>query len=122
MAAKSGCTGACTINRTCAQQYVGKSQSCMVISGRLIVHACAAESVVRCKVTEDEPDTQEQPAMWSIDTAYAKALPWKAAADKSMGGSENKKPLPPIQRLPRYEAETPAEALELGECAHHICR
>ena len=65
-------------------------------------------------MTEDEPDTQEQPAMWSIDTAYAKALPWKAAADKSMGGSEKKKPLPPIQRLPRYEAETPAEALELG--------
>ena len=32
-------TGACTINRPCAQQYVGKSQSCMVISGRLIVHA-----------------------------------------------------------------------------------
>ena len=25
-------TGACTINRPCAQQYVGKSQSCMVIS------------------------------------------------------------------------------------------
>ena len=32
-------TGACTINRPCAQQYVGKSQSCMVISGLLIVHA-----------------------------------------------------------------------------------
>ena len=32
-------SGACTINRPCAQQYVGKSQSCMVISGRLIVHA-----------------------------------------------------------------------------------
>ena len=32
-------TGACTINRPCAQQHVGKSQSCMVISGRLIVHA-----------------------------------------------------------------------------------
>ena len=32
-------TGACTINRICAQQYVGKYQSCMVISGRLIVHA-----------------------------------------------------------------------------------
>ena len=32
-------TGACRINRPCAQQYVGKSQSCMVISGRLIVHA-----------------------------------------------------------------------------------
>ena len=32
-------TGACTINRPCAQQYVGKAQSCMVISGRLIVHA-----------------------------------------------------------------------------------
>ena len=31
--------GACTINRPCAQKYVGKSQSCMVISGRLIVHA-----------------------------------------------------------------------------------
>ena len=32
-------TGACPYNRTCAPQYVGKSQSCMVISGRLIVHA-----------------------------------------------------------------------------------
>ena len=32
-------TGARTINRPCAQQYVGKSQSCMVISGRLISHA-----------------------------------------------------------------------------------
>ena len=27
-------TGACRINRPCAQQYVGKSQSCMVISRR----------------------------------------------------------------------------------------
>ena len=26
-------TGACPYNRPCAQQYVGKSQSCMVISG-----------------------------------------------------------------------------------------
>ena len=32
-------TGACPYNRPCAQQYVGKSQACMVISGRLIVHA-----------------------------------------------------------------------------------
>ena len=32
-------TGVCEYNRPCAQQYVGKSQSCMVISGRLIVHA-----------------------------------------------------------------------------------
>ena len=32
-------TGAWPYNRSCAQQYVGKSQSCMVISGRLIVHA-----------------------------------------------------------------------------------
>ena len=31
--------GACTINRPCAQQYVGKYQSCMVASGRLIRHA-----------------------------------------------------------------------------------
>ena len=38
-ALKAGATGACTINRPCAQQYVGKSQSCMVIRGRLIVHA-----------------------------------------------------------------------------------
>jgi len=35
----SSCTGACTLNRPCAQQYVGKSQSCMVTSGRLIVRA-----------------------------------------------------------------------------------
>ena len=34
-----GTVGACTLNRPCAQQYVGKSQSCMVISGRLMVHA-----------------------------------------------------------------------------------
>ena len=32
-------TGACGYNRPCAHQYVGKSQSCMVISVRLIVHA-----------------------------------------------------------------------------------
>ena len=32
-------TGAWPYNRPCAQQYVGKSQSCMVISGRLIGHA-----------------------------------------------------------------------------------
>ena len=31
--------GACGYNRPCAHQYVGKYQSCMVISGRLIVHA-----------------------------------------------------------------------------------
>ena len=31
-------TGAWPYNRPCAQQYVGKSQSCMVTSGRLIVH------------------------------------------------------------------------------------
>ena len=36
-------TGACTINRPCAQQYVGKYQSCMIISGRLIVFAMLAE-------------------------------------------------------------------------------
>eukprot|EP01048_Picozoa_sp_COSAG05_P019018 COSAG05_NODE_2892_length_2535_cov_2.408867_5_plen_172_part_00 len=35
-------TGACPYNRPCAQQYVGKYQSCMVISGRLIVHAPVA--------------------------------------------------------------------------------
>ena len=34
-----GSTGAWPYNRPCAQQYVGKSQSCMVISGRLIVYA-----------------------------------------------------------------------------------
>ena len=38
-AAACDCTGACTINRPCAQPYVGKYPSCMVISGRLIVHA-----------------------------------------------------------------------------------
>ena len=32
-------TGACPYNRPCAQQYVGKSQSCMDISSRLIPHA-----------------------------------------------------------------------------------
>ena len=32
-------TGACPYNRPCAQQYIGKYQSCMVISGRLIVRA-----------------------------------------------------------------------------------
>ena len=32
-------TGACPYNRPCAQKFVGKSQSCMVISGRLIIHA-----------------------------------------------------------------------------------
>ena len=37
-------TGARTINRPCAQQYVGKSQSCMVISVRLIVRAPVAET------------------------------------------------------------------------------
>ena len=34
-----GATGAWQYNRPRAQQYVGKSQSCMVISGRFIVHA-----------------------------------------------------------------------------------
>jgi len=34
-------SGACGYNRPCAHQYVGKYQSCMVISGRLIVHAPA---------------------------------------------------------------------------------
>eukprot|EP01048_Picozoa_sp_COSAG05_P013996 COSAG05_NODE_1544_length_4590_cov_25.006012_5_plen_140_part_00 len=33
-----GATGAWQYNRQCAQQYVGKSQSCMVKSGRLIRH------------------------------------------------------------------------------------
>ena len=32
-------TGACGHNRPCAQQYVGKSQSCMISNGRLIPHA-----------------------------------------------------------------------------------
>ena len=40
---RKGCpdidTGAWQYIRPCAQQYVGKYQSCMVISGRLIVHA-----------------------------------------------------------------------------------
>ena len=70
LGAELGSTGACTINRPCAQQYVGKSQSCMVISGRLSVHArqdlgggelhprlggddqaakpCTTDTVVRC--------------------------------------------------------------------------
>ena len=39
--------GAWPYNRPCAQQYVGKSQSCMVISGRLIVHAPAAAQAAR---------------------------------------------------------------------------
>ena len=46
-------TGACPYNRPCAQQYVGKSQSCMVISGRLIVHAPAergGDSIEACQV------------------------------------------------------------------------
>ena len=41
-------TGACIINRPCAQQYVGKSQSCMVISGRLIVHAPVQAIPMHC--------------------------------------------------------------------------
>ena len=40
-------TGAWPYNRPCAQQYVGKSQSCMVITGRLIVHAPVQASRVR---------------------------------------------------------------------------
>ena len=32
-------TGAWQYNRPCAQEYVGKYQSCMVISGRLYCHA-----------------------------------------------------------------------------------
>ena len=39
MLAELEAAGAWPYNRPCAQQYVGKSQSCMVISGRLIVHA-----------------------------------------------------------------------------------
>ena len=35
----SAATGAFPDNPTCAQHYVGKSQSCMVMSGRLIGHA-----------------------------------------------------------------------------------
>ena len=35
----SACTGAWPYNRPCAQQYVGKYQSCMVTSGRLFRHA-----------------------------------------------------------------------------------
>ena len=38
-ALKAGATGACTINRPCAQQYVGKSQSCMPSNGRVIPRA-----------------------------------------------------------------------------------
>ena len=47
--------GACPINRPCAQQYVGKSQSCMVISGRLIAPAPAAEP---WRGTSDQDDLQ----------------------------------------------------------------
>eukprot|EP01048_Picozoa_sp_COSAG05_P008921 COSAG05_NODE_704_length_7857_cov_2.807038_4_plen_227_part_00 len=39
LSATSQGTDACPYNRPCAQQYVGKSQPCMVVSGRLIVHA-----------------------------------------------------------------------------------
>eukprot|EP01048_Picozoa_sp_COSAG05_P014606 COSAG05_NODE_1672_length_4303_cov_1.823026_3_plen_457_part_00 len=34
-----GSTGACVYNLSCAHQYVGKYQSCMVFNGRLIPHA-----------------------------------------------------------------------------------
>ena len=51
-------TGACTINRPFAQQYVGKSQSCMVISGRLIVHAPVQQQPLRLQVqTSSASDT-----------------------------------------------------------------
>ena len=45
-------TGACPYNLPCAQEYVGKSQSCRVISGRLIVHAYQSKggSDVRIRV------------------------------------------------------------------------
>ena len=36
--ADDGSRAALPSHRPCAQHYVGKSQSCMVISGRLIVH------------------------------------------------------------------------------------
>ena len=36
-------TGAWPYNRPCAQQYVGKYQTCMFISGRLTVHAPVQE-------------------------------------------------------------------------------
>ena len=36
---QSRSTGACGYNRPCAHQYIGKSQSCMVENGRLILHA-----------------------------------------------------------------------------------
>ena len=57
---KVHCTGACTINRPCAQQYVGKSQSCMVISGRLIVHApvqCSAFTHPTSGLESEDPKT-----------------------------------------------------------------
>ena len=41
-------TGACPYNRPCAQQYVGKSQSGMVISGRLIVQTCQTFGARSC--------------------------------------------------------------------------
>ena len=43
-------TGACPYNRPCAQQYVGKSQSCMVVSGRLYGHAPVALYLVAERV------------------------------------------------------------------------
>ena len=70
-------TGACTINRPCAQQYVGKSQLCMVISGRLIVHApVGLDKLLRalscdCGTLEDCSSFCIQPAPYALIGAVA---------------------------------------------------
>ena len=48
-----GPAGAWPYNWPCAQQYVGKSQSCMVISGRFIVHAPVGDDEEMVKGMED---------------------------------------------------------------------
>ena len=67
-------TGACGYNRPCAHQYVGKSQSCMVESGRLIPHAS-----YDCTSSVSPPFTDES-SPFSLKPYKASSLARRAAS------------------------------------------
>ena len=115
--------GAWQYNRPCAQQYVGKSQSCMVISGRLIVHApvvhIASHKQPLMQPLMPLPPLQQHTAT-TLTTAAAVAPanpPWPPLPVRPVSVcAEEQRPLPPPPPPPpplppRSDVLPPAQSL-----------
>ena len=93
-------TGACPYNRPCAQQYVGQSQSCMVISGRLIVHAPVATDIP-CAHVNVAISTSLRSDGWSVPMLHSESL---------VAGQPNIDPVLAMMRAKKKQGKTRALA------------